>query len=144
MTFNNVIFESLFFDSPLWTPRELTPCKIHFFFKQRIFLNSTSALLNFLMNKRQMLLKCCLLHIDMILPKHATFCIFVFMSASRSINYIILYDLSFIMIFNFIAINHIISGTQPHLLIWTLLSKVQPQSVSFCLFFLTISDWRYL
>ena len=73
----------------------------------------------------------------MILPKHATFCIFIFMSASRSMNHIILYDLSFIMIFNFIAINHIISGTQPHLLIWTFLSKVQPQGVSFCLFFLT-------
>ena len=31
-----------------------------------------------------MLLRCCLLHIDMILPRYAIFCIFVSMTTSRS------------------------------------------------------------
>ena len=65
-----------------------------------------------------MLLKCCLFNIDMILLRHAIFCKFVFLSASM--HYIIL---SFIVIFNFIAITHI-SFKQLHLLIWTILPKV--------------------
>ena len=66
-----------------------------------------------------MLLKCCLFNIDMILLRHAIFCKFVFMSASM--HYIIL---SFIVNFNFIAVTHIISLKQQHLLICTILPKV--------------------
>ena len=42
-----------------------------------------------------MLLKCCLLYIDMILPKYAIFCIFVSMSTSRSIIIWSIFDYHF-------------------------------------------------
>ena len=72
-----------------------------------------------LLTEPQMLLKCCILHIDMILPMHAIFCIFVSMPMSRFINYI----WSFIMIFLFIAFNQIIALKQSLVFIWTFLSK---------------------
>ena len=53
-----------------------------------------------------MLLKCCLLHIDMILPRHAIFCIFVSMSTSRSINYMIFLSLSFSFSLQLITWSH--------------------------------------
>ena len=61
-----------------------------------------------------MLLMYCLLHIDMILPAHATFYIIVLKSTYRFINNMIYFSLSF----SFYCINnHIISLKQPHLFI---------------------------
>ena len=48
---------------------------------------------------------------------------FVYLSSCQHL----LHDPSFIMIFNFNAINHIISLKQSPLLIWTFLLEVQPQ-----------------
>ena len=70
----------------------------------------------------------------MILPRHARFCIIVSMSK--------LFNLFSIIIFIFIVINHIISLKQPHVFIWTFLSKVQPQDVAQLFpIFLPISAW---
>ena len=66
-----------------------------------------------------MLLKCYLLHIDIILPRHAIFCIFVSMSTSRSINCMIYFSLSFSVSLQL----HIISLKQPHVFIWTFFVK---------------------
>ena len=49
-----------------------------------------------------MLLKCCLLYVDMTLPRLAVLCILVTMSTFRSIKS---FDIFFIIIFIFIAIN---------------------------------------
>ena len=73
-----------------------------------------------------MLLKCCLLHRDMILPRDTTYCIFVFTSTSRSINdMIFLYDFQY-------HCNHIISLKQPHLYTWAFLFSLRVL-LSFCL-----------
>ena len=85
-----------------------------------LFFNSASALLNFLINWASMLLKCCLLHRDIVLPRYATFSIFVSMSASLVYIYIyiyiyihLIYVIYFaITIFILITINHIISLIQ--------------------------------
>ena len=80
-----------------------------------------------------MLLKCCLLNIGISWPSYGIFgkfCVHVYVWVYQSY-------LFFIIIFIFIAINHIISLKLSHLFIWTFLSKVQPQGVaySFCLIF---------
>ena len=73
-----------------------------------------------------MLLKYCLLNTNMIVLRHAVFCIFMCRSMSRSINYIICFFINI-----FIAINHKIFLKQAHLFIWRFLSKVQSQTVAF-------------
>ena len=78
---------------------------VYTFYISKAFFSTQTLLLNLLWNEPQKLL------IDMILLRHAIFCIFVFMCTSRSIKII----WSFIMIFSCIEINHIISLKQPHL-----------------------------
>ena len=73
-----------------------------------------------------MLLKYCLLNTNMIVLRHAMFCIFMCRSMSRSINYLICFFINI-----FIAINHKIFLKQAHLFIWRFLSKVQSQTVAF-------------
>ena len=52
-----------------------------------------------------MLLECCLLHIDMTLPRYAIFCKFVFTSTSWS-NYMIYFSLSFSFLLQLIIQSH--------------------------------------
>ena len=55
--------------------------------------------------------KCCLLHKDIVLPRHTRFCIFVSSSTSRSIYvyiYLCFIYLIYFSIITFITINHII------------------------------------
>ena len=61
--------------------------KYMLFYKQRIFSTQPQCCLTFLRIEPQMLLKCCLLHIDMILPRHVIFCLFVSISNSMSFNH---------------------------------------------------------
>ena len=56
--------------------------EVHFY-KQRILSTKPQFCLTFLWIEPKMLLKDCLLHIDMILPRHIIFCLFVSMSASK-------------------------------------------------------------
>ena len=67
------------------------------------------------------------MHIDIMLPRHVTICIFVglFMSYLCDFFFMIIP-----VIFIFITANQIISLKHAHLLFWTLLSKVQPQGVA--------------
>ena len=69
--------------------------KLHFFYQQRIFSTQPQCCLTFSWIEPKMLLKCCLLHIDMILQRHAIFCLFSSMSTYNSINYMIYFALSF-------------------------------------------------
>ena len=82
-------------------------------YKQRIFSTKPQCCLTFLWIEPQMLLKNCLLHINMILPRHYTLsiCVYVYVSVFQ------LNNLFFIIIFVFIPINHIISIKQQHLFI---------------------------
>ena len=95
-------------------------------YKQRIFSTKPQCCLTFLWIEPQMLLKNCLLHINMILPRHYTLsiCVYVYVSVFQ------LNNLFFIIIFVFIPINHIISIKQEHLFIWIFFSKVQPTGVA--------------
>ena len=63
----------------------------HFFYKQRIFSRQPQYCSTFKWIQSQMLLKRCLLHINMILPTHTIFCIVLSLSTSRSINYRIIF-----------------------------------------------------
>ena len=83
-----------------------------------------------------MLLKCCLLHRDIVLPVHAIFSIFV--SIVYVLVYIVLiYVICFvIIIFIFIITNHIISVIQPNLFFGHVCQKFSLRVLlSFCLNF---------
>ena len=71
------------------------------------------------------MLKCCVLHIDMVLARHIIFCTFVPM------------PMSFIIIFIFIAINHILSLKRPHLV----KGSASGCYLAFAYFFSPISGW---
>lgn len=76
------------------------------FYRQNIFSTQGHCCSTFQWIEPHSLLKCCLLHVNMILLRHYIFCI-----TSRSIDYIIYFLLSF---FFFITSDHIISLKQTH------------------------------
>ena len=95
------------------------------FYKQRFFSTQPQCCLTFAWIQVQMLLRCCLIYISIIIHTETlfTFTVFVCMSRPRSIYLFMSYlcDLFFIFTFIFIMIHRIISWIQTHLF--------------FCLFF---------
>ena len=83
-----------------------------------------------------MLLKCCLLHRDIVLPRHAIFSIFVTISTSWSIYVLFIVIYPTIIIFIIITINHIISLIQTSLFLEHVYQKFSLRVLlSFCLNF---------
>ena len=79
-----------------------------------------------------MLLNCCLLHKNIVLPRHAVSCVLFSISTSRSI-YVIYFS---IIILIFIAISHIISLEQTNLFFRRFYVKFNRRVLlSFCLIF---------
>ena len=64
-----------------------------FVFFSSFFLTQPQYCLTFKRIEPQMSLNCCLLFTDIILPRYAILCIFVSMSTSRFINYMIFFSL---------------------------------------------------
>ena len=85
--------------------------KIHTFFISNSFFNSASVLLTFSWIDLQMLLRCCLIHISIIILRQ----LFIYyMPRPRTIS--CLCDLFFILIIIFTMINHVISLIQTQFL----------------------------
>ena len=72
------IWQIFFWASHIWNLQAL-------FYKQRFFLTQPQCCLTFQRTEPQMLLKYCLLHRGIALPRHAIFCIFFSLSTSWSI-----------------------------------------------------------
>ena len=87
-----------------------------FFLYAMLFSNSVSVLLIFSWIELQMLLRCCLIHISIIIVRHFLYTLYLcsFLDLGLFMSYIC--DLFFIFFFIFITINCIISWTQTHLL----------------------------
>ena len=66
---------------------------LFFCFFSSFFLTQPQYCLTFKRIEPQMSLNCCLLFTDIILPRYAILCIFVSMSTSRFINYMIFFSL---------------------------------------------------
>ena len=92
-----------------------TAKKIRFFLRNAFFY-SALVLLDVSLIELQMLLRCCLVHISIIILRHFFIYYFVSMSRPRVIYVSYLCDLFFIFIFIFIMINGIIPSIQTHLL----------------------------
>ena len=108
--------------------KEMTK-KWKFFYKQCFFFNSASMLLNFLMNWA-LLLKCCLIHISIII--HVLYLLHLCPCLDLRLFLSYLSNLFFIFIFIFIMINRIASWIQTHLF-FCLLFKICPLII--CLIF---------
>ena len=63
------------------------------FFKAKHHFNSASKLLNFSWIEHQMLLKYCLLQLEIFLSRHITLSLFIFMSTSRSIDLLFMWHI---------------------------------------------------
>ena len=84
----------------------------------------------------QILRKCCLLHMGIILPRCIIFCIFVSIFIRLRLFTSSLCDLFFIIIFIFITVNHIISLKQTHFLFGRFCEKFSIRvMLGFCLIF---------
>ena len=111
----------------------LTLNKVQVFFRQRIVLTQCQCCVTFFWwIDPQLLLRFRLLHKEMILPRHVIFSIFVSISTSRSINYMIYFSLSIFLI----SINHTISLKRWYRLFGQTLSV--RVLLSFCLTF-----WKF-
>ena len=84
------------------------------FYKQYLFSFQLQCHLTFLWIELQMLLRCCLIHISIIIVRHFTFINF-YQCLGLGLFISHLRDLFFIFILSFIMINCIISWIQTHL-----------------------------
>ena len=77
-----------------------------FFYKQRFFSTQPQCCFTFSWIELQMLLRCCLRHKSIIIPRH--FLCLLYLSPCLELDLFMLYlcDLFFIFTFNFITINH--------------------------------------
>ena len=114
-----------------------------FFFEQSFFSTQPQCCLTFLWNEIQMLLRCSLIHISIIIVRHFLYLLYFCPCLDLSLIMWYLCHLFFILIFIFIMIDRIISWMQTHLIfclfsiilwwrMWIIFqfAKVQPQSVA--------------
>ena len=92
-----------------------------FFYKQRFFSTQRQCWLTFSWIELQTLLRCCLIHIIIIILRHVLYLLYLCPCLDLGLFMSYLCDLFFIFIFIFIMINRIISWIQTYLF--------------FCLFF---------
>ena len=92
------------------------------FYKQRFFSTQPQCCLTFLQTELQMLLRCCLIHITIIIMRHSLYLVAIFVPMSRpmSINVISLWS-----VFNF----------QPHFHFHQSYNLIKTDALGFCAFF---------
>ena len=96
-------------------------CNTRFFYKPRFFSTQPQCCLTFLWIELQMLLRCCPIHINIIIMWHFLYLLYLYLFLNLGLFISHLCDLFLILIFIFITINRVISWIQTHLF--------------FCLFF---------
>ena len=85
------------------------------FFKSNAFFKSTLVLLNFSWIELQMLLRCCLIHITIIILRNKLYLVYLCLCLDLGLFISYLCDLFFIFSLIFIVINHIISFKHTYL-----------------------------
>ena len=88
---------------------------ISFLYKERFFATQAQCCLTFSWIKLQMLLRCCLIHIPIIVMRHILYLFYFCPCLGRSLFMSYLYDQFFIFSLIFIVINHTTSLKQTHL-----------------------------
>ena len=91
----------------------------HFFYKQRFCFNSTSVLVNFLMNLTSNIVYALLNTNKHNILRHFLCLVYLFQCLDLGLFMSYLCDLFFIIVFFFILINHIFSLKQTHLIFCT-------------------------
>ena len=90
-----------------------------FFYKQHFFSTQCQSCLNFSWIELQMLLRCCLIPVNIIIMRHILYLVYMRPFLGLFMSY--LWDLFFIFSLNFIVINYITSFKQKYLFLCTFL-----------------------
>ena len=95
-----------------------------FFYKQRFFSIQPKCCVTFSWIDLQMLLRCCLIHVSMIILRHVLYLLFSCPCLDLGLFMSYLCDLFFFFIFIFVIINRIISWIQTHLFFFLFIEYV--------------------
>ena len=114
----------------IWNMNETCEIKANtsfYFYKQRYFSTQPQCCWTFSWNELQMLLRCCLIHLTIVILRHILYLAYLCRCLGLDLFMPYLYDLLFIFSLIFIFINHITSFKKTYFFLYIL--KMSPRII---------------